>query len=300
MSIQDAATRTVAQIQEELNAAAEALLANMGEAKSQVEETMSSLDSEWDELSNRGEELLTRVDEAQDQLQQLGDDLTSRADDVQQAVDGAMDRGRAAADSTRTVVETLGQGVAALVPDIDAAAASVEEIFSGFDDQARSLDSALDATRAAADEHIKDPFTSLVDNVKGELFERGNQLGQYVDGDFTSTLNDEVSKLTTHVDDLVSQGKDKVEEARATAEQEGSKVLEQVNSMFGDQFGELIGTVETVQSVMQQVGDVISGTADAVGTTTQVMSAGTSMTAIGAKSVIGIIEDVIEIFNEIT
>lgn len=300
MSIQDAATRTTAQIQDQLNGAAEALLADMGEAKGLVEEQMTSLDSEWDQLSSRAEELLTRVEEAQDQLQQLGDDLTGRADAVREAVDGAMDRGRAAHDATRTVVETLDQGVAALVPDVDAVAASVDDTFSAFGDQARSLDSALDATRAAADEHIKDPFTSLVDDVKGELFERGSQLGQYVDGDFTSTLNDEVSQLKTHVDDLVSQGKDKVEEARTTAEEEGSKVLDQVNSMFGDQFGELIGTVETVQSVMQQVGDVISGTADAVGTTTQVMSSGTSMTAIGAKSVIGIVEDLIEIFNDVT
>lgn len=300
MSIRDAATQTSAQIQDELTAAAEALLGQIGEAATEVEQTGADLDAQWEALSAKAEEWMTRAQEVEDQLQTLGDELVSRATELRQHVDDAMDQGNSLADATRTVIETLDQGVAALSPDIDAVAAEVESTFGAFGEQAQALDAALEETRSITDKHIHDPFNSLVDDLKTQIFERGSDLGNYVDTDFTTTLTTQVSELTAHVDDVVQQAGDKMEEVRSTAESEGSNVLDQVKSMFGDQFGDLIQTVEQVQSIMEQVGDVISGTADAVGTTTQVMTAGTSMTAIGAKSVIGIIEDIIDIFNSVT
>lgn len=300
MSIRDAATRTVSQIQDQLNTQAEALLGQIGEARSQVEQTVGDLDARWEALSARAEEVLNRAQEVEDRLQQMGEQLATRASTMRENVDGAMDQGRSVADATRTVIETLDAGVAALIPDIDEVAAAVETTFNTFGDQARSLDQALEETRAATDRHIHDPFAALVEDLQTQLFDRGSQLGTYVDTDFTSTLETAVRDFSSHVDTTVQNAQQKMEEARATAETEGSNALGQLNSMFGDQFGSLIGTVETVANTMREVGDVISGTADAVGTTTQVMTSGTSMTAIGAKSVIGIVEDIIEIFNSVT
>lgn len=300
MSIRDAATRTVSQIQDQLQSQAEALLGQIGEARGQVEQTMGDLDSRWEALSARAEEVLTRAQEVEDRLQQMGEQLATRADTLRQGVDGAMDQGRSVADATRTVIDTLDQGVAALIPDIDDVTASVEATFNAFGDQARSLDQALEETRSITDRHIHEPFAALVTDLQNQLYDRGSQLGSYVDTDFTSTLETAVQELGTHVDTVVSEAQSKMEEARSTAETEGANALGQLNSMFGDQFGSLIQTVETVSDTLREVGDVISGTADAVGTTTQVMTSGTSMTAIGAKSVIGIVEDIIEIFESVT
>jgi methyl-accepting chemotaxis protein len=300
MSISEAAVRTSTQIQDQLAAQTEALAAAIGEAKGQVEETMGELDGEWEKLSSKAEELFARAQEAEDQLQQLGDDLATRAGEVRDHVGQAMDQGNSLADTTRTVVENLEQGVAALVPDIDEIAATVEQTFTTFGEEAQALDSALEEIRAAADQHIHDPFTSLVSDVQTQLFDRGSALGSYVESEFVPALVSQVSELGTHVDTIVQQAGDKMEEVRATAETEGGNVLDQVGGMFGDQFGSLIQTVQQVAGMLEQVGGIISGTADAVGTATQVMTAGTSMTAIGAKSVIGIIEDIIEIFEQVT
>jgi methyl-accepting chemotaxis protein len=300
MSISEAAVRTSSQIQDQLTAQTEALAAAIGEAKVQVEETMGELDGEWEKLSSKAEELFTRAQAAEDQLQQLGDDLATRAGEVREHVGQAMDQGNSLADSTRAVVENLEQGVAALVPDIDEIAASVEQTFTTFGEEAQALDSALEEIRAAADQHIHDPFASLVEEVQTQLFERGSQLGSYVESEFVPALTQQVSELGAHVDTIVQQAGDKMEEVRATAETEGSNVLDQVGGMFGDQFGSLIQTVQQVAGMLEQVGGIISGTADAVGTATQAMTAGTSMTAIGAKSVIGILEDIIEIFEQVT
>lgn len=300
MSIRDAATRTSSQIEDQLTAQAEALVAQIGEAKGQVEETMGQLDTIWQELSAKGEELLARAQAAEEQLQQLGDELESRAGEVAEHVTNAMEQGRSLGGATRGVVEGVQQGIAALVPDVDAIAADVEQTFKTFGDQAHSLDGMLEEARAAADEHIHQPFASLVEEVETQVFDRGSALGSYVDGELVPAVQSQVEELGRHVDDIVQQAGEKLEEVRSAAESEGSDVLGQVGSMFGDQFGSLISTVQQVASLLQQVGDIITGTADAVGTATQAMSAGTGMTAIGAKSVIGIIEDIIEIFESVT
>lgn len=300
MSISEAAVRTSSQIQDQLTAQTEALAAAIGEAKGQVEETMGELDTRWEQLSAKAEELFARAQQAEEQLQQIGDELATRAGEVRDHVGEAMDQGHSLADASRKVVEGLEQGVAALVPDLDEVAASVEQTFNTFGDEARALDSALEEIRAAADQHIHDPFASLVSDVQTQLFERGSQLGSYVEGEFVPALAQQVSELGAHVDSIVQQAGDKMEEVRSTAESEGSALLDQVGGMFGDQFGALIQTVQQVASMLEQVGGIISGTADAVGTATQAMTAGTSMTAIGAKSVIGIIEDLIEIFESVT
>lgn len=300
MSIRDAATRTSTQIQDQLAAQAEALVGQIGEAKGQVEETIGQLDATWQELSAKGEELLARAQAAEEQLQQLGDELQARAGEVAQHVTSAIEQGQSLGSATRGVVEGLQQGVAALVPDVDAIAAGVDETFKAFGEQAHSLDSMLEEVRAAADQHIHQPFASLVDEVQTQIFDRGSALGNYVDSELVPAVQQQVEELGSHVDDIVSRAGDKLEEVRAAAESEGSDVLGQVGSMFGDQFGSLIQTVQQVASLLEQVGGIISGTAEAVGTATQAMSAGTSMTAIGAKSVIGIVEDIIEIFESVT
>jgi ABC-type transporter Mla subunit MlaD len=300
MSISEAATAASTQIQDQLNSQAEALLGAIGEAKSEVEETMTDLDSQWEQLNSKGEELITKAQAAEDQLQQMGDELATRAMEVREHVASAIDQGTSLSDATQTVVENLEQGVAALIPDIDDISAAVEATFVAFGEEANALDAALEDVRAAADQHIHDPFASLVEEVQTQLFDRGTALGTYVESEFVPSLVAQVGDLTSHVDTIVGQAGDKLEEVRSTAESEGSNVLDQVGSMFGDTFGSLIQTVETVANMFEQVGGIISGTAEAVGTATSLMSAGTGMTAIGAKSVIGIVEDIIEIFDSVT
>lgn len=299
MSILETVEQVIAQVEGDLTNQAEGLVSELQDTATQVTDVQSQLDTEWDEVSSKGQSMLSQAQEAEGKIQQAGDELASKADEIRSNVDSAVEQGETAFEAARTVVESLDQGVQALIPDADAIMAQVDETVNTLASEVQNLDQALEQTRLLTDEYLHAPFQGLVDDVKNEIFNRASELGSYVDNDFLTAAADQISAFKGHVDEVVTTATDKLEEVRNTAESEGSSAMDQMGSIFGDQFGELIGTVETISQFMTQVGGLMETLGETVGTTTKVMSAGAGTTAIGAKSAIGVIEDIVEIFQSV-
>jgi DNA repair exonuclease SbcCD ATPase subunit len=300
MSINESVGRVVSQIQDELTRQAEALLAHIESTRGELVQIQSEIDETWQGLAARGESLIARAQQEEERLRDLGRDLEGRAQESRAATDAIIEGANSTFDQARQVVESLDQGVQALIPDADEVMAAVEKTVDTLGEQMQSLGEALEATRVITDQHLHNPFDGLIQDLSGQLTTRFAELGSYVDTDFLVAAREQVSQFASHVDSTVSSMEEKLNEAQATAHQQGSDALSQVQSMFGAQFGALINTAQTVGNVIQQVGTAISSTGQVVGTTTQVMSAGVGTTAIGAKAVIGIVNDIIEIFESVT
>ena len=300
MSIVDVVEGVVARIQDDLNSQAESLLGELESTRSELEGIMEELDGEWEALSSRAEGLISRAEETQAKITELGGQLVARAQESRTHVDSVVEKGNSVFDSARSVVETMDQGLAALIPSADEIAAEAGRTVDTLRDEMGSLDEALEATRSITDEHLRNPFNSLIDDLQNQLGTRADQARSYVQDDLLVTMADEKDRFMAHVDDVVASADQKLSEMQATAERDGADAMSQVQSMFGDQFGALIDTAQTLANVIDQVGTAIEGTSEVVGTTTKVMGQGVSMTAIGAKSAIGIVEDIIEIFESVS
>jgi cell division septum initiation protein DivIVA len=295
--IAETVTNVLARIQDDLNSQAEALLSEIGQTRTQVEEISADIDTQWQQVESRAQSVISRAQEAESQLDQLGEDHTSVADALRTHITNALDQGKSVYDNARAMVESLDQGVQSLIPDADEVAAMVEGTIQTLSDEAQNLQSGLESVRSFTDEHLHNAFKATCDTVQSEIFSRAEQIGSYVSDDLLPTVANEVEELTSFVDQTVQEASTKAEEMRANAESEGSEALDMLNNMFGEQFGGLIETGQTIANLMQQIGGALTNTTEIVGTTTKAMSSGVNLTGIGAKSVINIIENIIEIFN---
>jgi ElaB/YqjD/DUF883 family membrane-anchored ribosome-binding protein len=258
------------------------------------------IDTDWEFVNSRVDSLMSTADDAMSRVRSAGEAMQAKADEVATASDDAVSEDGNLLDSARTVVEALDQGVQALIPDIDGVVAGVEDVFSTMGSELQSEFSDMDSIRSAAEDFLRGDFSSLVNTVGETVLSRCSDLGSYVSSDALVTLADEVGNLSSHVDDIVSQASSKLDEVRSAMEEEGNAALDSVKDMFNDKFGGLIQTAQTVADLVDRVGQAIASTSEAVGEATKLLGQGVNLTAIGAKSALGIIEDITEIFSEVT
>lgn len=297
--IAETVNNVLGRIQDDLNSQSETLLSEIGQTRTQIEEISADIDTQWQQVESRGQSVLSRAQEAEGQLDQLGNDHTSVADALRTHITNALDQGNSLFENARSTVESLDQGVQSLIPDADDVAAMVQGTIETLSDEAQNLESGLEAVRSFTDEHLHNAFKATCDTVQSEVFSRAEQLGSYVSDDLLPTVASEVEQLGSFVDQTVAEANTKAEEMRANAESEGSSALDSLNSMFGEQFGGLIETGQTIANLMQQIGGALTNTTEIVGTTTKAMSSGVNLTGIGAKSVINIINNIVEIFSSV-
>ncbi len=297
--INETVNNVIARVNDELNAQAEALLTEIQQATSEIDQVTSDVETRWTELEARSEDALSRMDQAMTQLDEHDNALNGAANTLRGHIENAVQQGNSFFEEARGIVETLDQGIGDLIPDIDGVATMVQDTINTLGDEMQGLDGALEAVRSITDEHLHNPFNSLIENIKSEVYSRAEELGNYATSELLPAVQSEVETLSSHVDQIVADGNAKAEECRANAESEGSSALDTLNSMFGDTFGGLIETGQTIANLMQQIGGALTNTTEIVGTTTKAMSSGVNLTAIGAKSVINIIEGIVEIFNSV-
>lgn len=300
MSIEDVISQVVGHINGQMSSSADSMRGVVTEARSQVTDIGSEITSEGEALRGQVDSLLARASEAVDRVTEASNSFINAAEQAGQATAEAIDEEGSLLESARTVVETLDQGVQALVPEADEVMSSVEGTINTLAEEVQSQEQGMDELRAATEEHLRDPFNELMNTISNEIFDRGDVLGNFISSDLLPSFASEVESYKGYADEVVQAANEKAEEVRSTAETEGSDMLGQVQDMFGEQFGSLIETAQTVADLIDRVGQAISGTTEVVGTTMETLSQGVNLTAIGAKSAIGIVEDIIEIFQSVT
>lgn len=299
MSIIDTAQRITALAGEELASQAQGAGGDLQGLTGEMEALNGQIDTDWAAVSSHVDSLMSSADDAVSRVRAAGEAMQSKVDEVASACDQAAGEDEGFLESARTVVETLDQGVMAMIPDLDGVVAGVEDVFGTMGSELESEFGTLDTIRSTAEEFLRGDFSSLVSTVGETVASRASDLGNYVSSEALVTIADEVSNLSTHVDDVVTQASAKLDEVRSAMEEEGNAALSSVQDMFNEKFGGLIETTRTVADLIDRVGQAIATTSEAVGDATKLLGQGVNLTAIGAKSALGIIEDITEIFNEV-
>lgn len=299
MSIIETAQRITSLAGEEMPGQAQGAGGDLQGLTSEMEALNGQIDTDWEAVSSHVDSLMSSADDAMSRVRSAGDAMKAKADEVANAADQAAGEDEGFLESARTVVETLDQGVQAMVPDLDGVVAGVEDVFSTMGSELQSEFGNLDGIRSTAEEFLRGDFSSLVNTVGETVSNRCGDLGNYVSSDALVTIAGEVSSMSAHVDDVVNQASAKLDEVGRAMEEEGNAALSSVQDMFNEKFGGLIETAQTVADLIDRVGQAIATTSEAVGDATKLLGQGVNLTAIGAKSALGIIEDITEIFSEV-
>lgn len=299
MSIIETAQRITSLAGEEMPGQAQGAGGDLQGLIGEMDALNGQIDTDWEAVSSHVDSLMSSADDAMSRVRSAGDAMKAKADEVATACEQAAGEDEGFLESARTVVETLDQGVQAMIPDLDGVVAGVEDVFSTMGSELQSEFGTLDGVRSTAEEFLRGDFSSLVNTVGETVLNRCSDLGNYVSSEALVTIADEVSSMSSHVDDIVSQATTKLDEVRATMEEEGNAALSSVQDMFNEKFGGLIETAQTVADLIDRVGQAIATTSEAVGDATKLLGQGVNLTAIGAKSALGIIEDITEIFSEV-
>lgn len=265
----------------------------------EMEAMNGQVDTDWEAVSSHVDSLMSSAADAMSRVQAAGDAMKAKADEVAGGCDEAVGEDEGLQESARAVVESLEQGVVALVPDLDGVVSGVDDVFSTMGSELQSEFGSMDEVRSAAEDFLRGDFSSLVNTVGETVSSRCSDLGSYVDSDALVTFADEVGNLGSHVDGIVSEATDKLNEVGSMLEEEGGAALSSMQDMFDEKFGGLIETAQTVADLIDRVGQAIAGLSEAVGEATTLLGQGVNLTGIGATSALGIIEDITEIFSEV-
>lgn len=300
MSIVETAQRITALAGQEIPDQAQGAGGDLQDLIGEMEALNGQIDTDWEFVSSRVDTLMSSADDAMNQVRAAGEAMQAKADEVATAAEEAAGEEEGFLNSARTVVESLDQGVQALIPDLDGVVAGVEDVFSTMGSELQNEFGGLDEIRSAAEEFLRGDFSSLVNTVGETVLNRCNDLGSFVSSEALVTIAEEVSDLGSHVDDIVNNMSLWPDNLRLHLEDDGGGALDKMNDMFTEQFGGLIEKAQTVADLIDRVGQAIATTSEVVGDTTKTLSQGVNMTAIGATSALGIIEDITEIFSEVT
>ena len=300
MSIIEIAERITALAGQEMPEQAQGAGGDLQSLIGEMEAMNGQIDTDWEFVNSRVESLLSTADDAMSRVRSAGEAMQAKADEIGGACDEAGAEDEGFLEAARTVVEALDQGVQGMIPDLDGIVAGVEDVFSTMGSELQGEFGGLDEIRSAAEDFLRGDFSSLVNTVGETILNRCTDLGSYVDSDALVTIVDEVGNLSSHVDTIVSEASAKLDEVRSAMEEEGNAALSSVQDMFNEKFGGLIETAQTVADLVDRVGQAIATTSEAVGDATKLLGQGVNMTAIGAKSALGIIEDITEIFSSVT
>ncbi len=300
MDVSTVASELVGRLEGDLTNRSQELAGRLSQSRGQVEERLEKIRARWGVLQGAHAGLLAEIEMHDGAAEEWAKNVAASLEETQRSLQDAMKRGEAVFESSKEAILSLETRVGELLPEADATFAAVKETVETLGSELTSLDEALEQTRSLADGQLQDKLSSLVDDVTTAGEERAGRLASYVEDQFMPQVTEHLKGLKESIDAAISTGTERFENVKQQAEQGAKTSLENFKGPLGEEISRLSETAESLRGTMERIGSVVEDAGQAAGTATQLMGQSVDSVSIGAKAAVGILEDLIDIFESVT